>query len=70
MNAPADLTAPWEARVFAIADQLRQSGVLDWDEFHAQVAARAPDGSAPRYDDWLWVLERQLTPERLPSGFA
>lgn len=67
MNGPADLTAPWEARVFAIADQLRRSGALDWDAFQAQVAARAPEGSTPRYDDWLWVLERQLTSERRPG---
>lgn len=73
MSAGAEFTAPWEARVFVIADQLRRSGALDWDEFQARVAARSPRGSAPRYADWLSALEdsvdaRAIGPAGAPPG--
>lgn len=67
MTRRLEFTAPWEARVFVIADQLRQSGALDWEEFQARVAARAHEGSAPRYEDWLSVLEDSECPRSAGS---
>jgi hypothetical protein len=55
-DVPA-FAAPWEARVFAMADQLRRAGALDWEDFQHRVAARIGDGATPSYADWLAVLE-------------
>jgi nitrile hydratase accessory protein len=64
-------SAPWEARAFAIALQLSQSGHFTWDEFRdhliAEVRAsdriRASDGTSDHgayYDHFLHALERLL----------
>ena len=64
-------SAPWEARAFAIALQLSQSGYFTWDEFRdhliAEVRAsdriRARDGTSDHgeyYDHFLHALERLL----------
>jgi nitrile hydratase accessory protein len=61
-------SAPWEARAFAIALQLSQSGHFTWDEFRdrliAEVGAsdriRARDGTSDHgeyYDHFLHALE-------------
>ena len=64
-------SAPWEARAFAIALQLSQSGHFTWDEFRdhliAEVRAsdriRARDGTSDHgeyYDHFLQALEKLL----------
>ena len=64
-------SAPWEARAFAIALQLCESGRFTWDEFRdhliAEVRAsdkiRARDGTSDHgeyYDHFLHALERLL----------
>ena len=64
-------SAPWEARAFAIALQLSQSGHFTWNEFRdhliAEVRAsdriRARDGTSDHgeyYDHFLHALERLL----------
>ena len=64
-------SAPWEARAFAIALQLCESGHFTWDEFRdyliAEVSAsdriRARDGTSDHgeyYDHFLHALERLL----------
>jgi nitrile hydratase accessory protein len=64
-------SAPWEARAFAIALQLCESGHFTWDEFRdhliAEVRAsdkiRARDGTSDHgeyYDHFLHALERLL----------
>jgi hypothetical protein len=57
MTERPGLAAPWEARVFAIADSLREQGVLDWHDFQQRVAEVVPAGVTPTYEDWLTVLE-------------
>ena len=64
-------SAPWEARAFAIALQLCESGHFTWDEFRdhliAEVSAsdriRARDGTSDHgeyYDHFLRTLEKLL----------
>jgi len=64
-------SAPWEARAFAIALQLSQSGHFAWDEFRDRLIAevrasdriRARDGTSDHgeyYDHFLQALEKLL----------
>ena len=64
-------SAPWEARAFAIALQLCESGHFTWDEFRDRLIAevrasdriRARDGTSDHgeyYDHFLHALERLL----------
>jgi len=64
-------SAPWEARAFAIAVKLSESGLFSWNEFRdrliAEVGAsdrvRARDGTSDHgeyYDRFLHALERIL----------
>jgi nitrile hydratase accessory protein len=58
--------APWEARAFALAVALNQSGRYPWRDFSAelaqQIAAAEQSGdSAPYYRSWLRSLEALLT---------
>jgi nitrile hydratase accessory protein len=64
-------SAPWEARAFAIALALSQSGLFSWDEFRANLIAeigasdrvRERDGTADRgeyYQHFLRALERTI----------
>jgi nitrile hydratase accessory protein len=64
-------SAPWEARAFAIALQLSQSGHFTWDEFRDRLIAevrasgriRARDGTSDHgeyYDHFLHALEKLL----------
>jgi nitrile hydratase accessory protein len=64
-------SAPWEARAFAIALQLSQSGYFTWDEFRDRLIAevrasdriRARDGTSAHgeyYDHFLHALEKLL----------
>jgi hypothetical protein len=58
-----ELTAPWEARVLAIAETLRRQGALDWDDFARRVVEQVGTDGTPTYADWLAVLEdRAATP--------
>ena len=64
-------SAPWEARAFAIALQLCQSGHFTWDEFRDRLIAevrasdriRASDGTSDHgeyYSHFLHALEKLL----------
>ena len=64
-------SAPWEARAFAIALQLAESGHISWDEFRDRLIAevrasdkiRARDGTSDNgeyYDHFLHALEKLL----------
>ena len=64
-------SAPWEARAFAIALQLAESGYFTWDEFRDRLIAevrasdkiRARDGTSDHgeyYDHFLHALEKLL----------
>ena len=64
-------SAPWEARAFAIALKLSESGLFTWNEFRdhliAEVRAsdriRARDGTSDHgeyYDHFLHALEKLL----------
>jgi nitrile hydratase accessory protein len=64
-------SAPWEARAFAIALKLSESGLFTWDEFRdhliAEVGAsdriRARDGTSDHgkyYEHFLRALEHLL----------
>jgi nitrile hydratase accessory protein len=64
-------SAPWEARAFAIALAMSQSGLFSWDEFRANLIAqvgasdrvRERDGTADRgeyYGHFLLALERTI----------
>jgi len=71
LDADHVFSAPWEARAFAIALKLSESGHFTWDEFRdhliAEVRAsdriRARDGTSDRgeyYDHFLHALENLL----------
>ena len=71
LDADHVFSAPWEARAFAIALQLCESGHFTWDEFRdhliAEVRAsdriRARDGTSDHgeyYDHFLRALEKLL----------
>jgi nitrile hydratase accessory protein len=64
-------SAPWEARAFAIALKLAESGYFTWDEFRDRLIAevrasdkvRARDGTSDHgeyYDHFLHALEKLL----------
>jgi nitrile hydratase accessory protein len=64
-------SAPWEARAFAIALKLSESGLFTWDEFRDRLIAevrasdrvRARDGTSDHgeyYEHFLRALERML----------
>jgi nitrile hydratase len=64
-------SAPWEARAFAIALQLAESGYFTWDEFRDRLIGevrasdkiRARDGTSDHgkyYDHFLHALEKLL----------
>jgi nitrile hydratase accessory protein len=71
LDADHVFSAPWEARAFAIALKLSESGHFTWDEFRdhliAEVRAsdriRARDGTSDHgeyYDHFLHALEKLL----------
>jgi nitrile hydratase accessory protein len=71
LDAGHVFSAPWEARAFAIALQLSESGHFTWDEFRERLIAevrasdriRARDGTSDRgeyYEHFLRALERIL----------
>lgn len=54
--------APWQARAFALAVNLRDRGLFSWDEWTQALGAtiRAmPD--RPYYESWLEALQTLLT---------
>ena len=76
LDADHVFSAPWEARAFAIALQLSQSGHFTWNEFRdhliAEVRAsdriRARDGTSDHgeyYDHFLHALERLLEEKKI-----
>jgi nitrile hydratase accessory protein len=63
----------WERRAFAIAVSLAEQGLLEWNDFQAQLV-RALDGaegngllnpSRGYYESWLTALESVLAEKRL-----
>jgi nitrile hydratase accessory protein len=72
-------SAPWEARAFAMALDLSQSGLFTWDEFRAHLIAevgasdrvRERDGTADRgeyYEHFLRALEKLVTERGIADG--
>ena len=73
-------SAPWEARAFAIALQLAESGYFTWDEFRDRLIAevrasdkiRARDGTSDQgeyYDHFLHALEKLLDEKGLAHSY-
>ncbi len=66
--------APWEARTFAIALSLCQSGCYEWEEFRRLLIAEiAADSARPATDDeyyrqFLRALEKLLARARLVAA--
>jgi nitrile hydratase accessory protein len=64
---------PWEARAFAIAIALSESGRIEWDEFRERLIAeigaadRANTEAAHYYECWLRALERVLAAKQIAS---
>ncbi|MUL79877.1 nitrile hydratase accessory protein [Mycolicibacterium sp. CBMA 226] len=51
--------APWQARAFALAVSLQDSGLFSGAQWTATLAAEiAADPERPYYDAWLAALER------------
>lgn len=65
-NGELAFATPWEARAFGLAVALQESGVYEWREFSAALAAeiaraeQAGDTST-YYERWLLSLEKLLT---------
>ncbi|HUF33460.1 MAG TPA: nitrile hydratase accessory protein [Acidimicrobiales bacterium] len=56
--------APWEARAFALAVRLRDSGHLPWTAFQERLATRIaadPAEATGYYEHWLASLEDVCT---------
>ena len=76
-NGELVFATPWEARAFGLAVALQESGVYEWREFSAALAAetaraeQAGDTST-YYERWLLSLEKLLTANGLltPSEIA
>jgi nitrile hydratase accessory protein len=49
----ATFSAPWEARAFAIAVRLSESGVCTWDEFRQHLIAEIGRGDKVRAHGWV-----------------
>lgn len=71
-------SAPWEARAFAIALKLSESGLFSWDEFRERLIAevgasdriRARDGTSDNgvyYERFLRALERIVAEKGIAS---
>jgi nitrile hydratase accessory protein len=69
-------SAPWEARAFALALKLSESGLFTWDEFRERLIAevgasdriRARDGTSDQgeyYEHFLRALEKLLAEKGL-----
>ena len=69
-------SAPWEARAFALALKLSESGHFTWDEFRERLMAevrasdriRARDGTSDQgeyYEHFLRALERIVAEKRI-----
>lgn len=58
-NGELVFSAPWEGRAFGIAVGLSEAGLLDWDEFRAELTEQIAVASEdrPYYDSWLAALE-------------
>ena len=50
---------PWQARIFAIAESLFESGILSREEFRQRLmTAIAEEPDRPYWESWLLALER------------
>jgi len=69
-------SAPWEARAFALALRLSESGHFTWDEFRERLIAevrasdriRARDGTSDQgeyYEHFLRALERIIEEKKI-----
>jgi nitrile hydratase accessory protein len=61
VKPPRVFEQPWESRAFGAALALRDSGVLDFEEFRAALVERI-QGAEPGsyYEHWQAALERVL----------
>lgn len=74
-NGEAVFEAPWQGRVFGMAQALAAAGVFSWDDFRArlivELAGRAPDGDGAfeYYAHFQRALERTLRElDVIPGG--
>ena len=70
VNGELTFEAPWQGRAFGLVMSLAERGVLDYEEFRAELIAAvaaadcrslAGEASFSYYDCWLEALERVLT---------
>lgn len=77
-NPQAPFAEPWHAQIFALTHRLAQSGHYTWPEWAARFAkqraesakARAADGDATYYEDWLATFEQLLIDKKLADAQA
>lgn len=68
--------APWQAQAFALAVKLHESGVFEWEEWAAALAAEIADAQAAGdpdlgdtyYQHWLGALEKLVVDKGLLSA--
>ena len=70
-NGELVFATPWEARAFGLAVALQESGVYEWREFSAALAAEIArveqaGNTSTYYECWLSSLEKLL----LANGFV
>ena len=64
-NGELVFATPWEVRVFGLAVALQESGVYEWREFSAALAAESARAeqagdTSTYYERWLLSLEKLL----------
>ncbi len=53
LDSEHPFSAPWEARAFAIAVRLRESGLCTWDEFRRHLIAEIGKADKARAHGWV-----------------
>lgn len=53
LDAERTFSAPWEARAFAIAVRLSESGVCTWEEFRGHLIAEIGKADKARAHGWV-----------------
>jgi nitrile hydratase accessory protein len=69
VKPPRVFEQPWESRAFGTAVALRDSGVLDYEDFRAALIEEIQGGGAGSYyEHWQAALERVLTRDDVVSA--
>ncbi len=53
LEQDATFSAPWEARAFAVALRLSESGICTWDEFRRHLIVEIGRGARVRAHGWV-----------------